>query len=288
MHIAVMPDSSTDAAPSFTNVTATIGRYTAADRVAFAVGSTGNIFMATVNGSGTLISQITPAATAAALTASVNSLPQPTHSMATSGTGLIKLSTLGTATPQALVTHLVDSATVSFTAGALVSGTWTMSSGVEGSNQANSLTLNGMSALSGNCGQNGNTPLVASIAPEAPSGSDVLAGFEVVGTIGQCMFVFNPTGSDSLLNTNSSKVFHCWPWMARITTPASCGTVDSTSVPTWCRCLATGNLDFANLQLFLLLRRIAQILVVREALLQASTSIVKPLQEQMFLRVELQ
>jgi len=209
MHIAVMPDSSTDAAPSFTNVTATIGRYTAADRVAFAVGSTGNIFMATVNGSGTLISQITPAATAAALTAtagsSLGTFSTP-HTMATSGTGLIKLSTLGTATPQALVTHLVDGATVSFTAGALVSGTWTMSSGVEGSNQANSLTLNGMSALSGNCGQNGNTPLVASIAPEAPSGSDVLTGFEVVGTIGQCMFVFNPTGSDSLLNTNSSKV----------------------------------------------------------------------------------
>ena len=49
MHIAVMPDSSSDAAPSFTNVTSTIGRYTAADRVAFAVGSTGDIFMATVN-----------------------------------------------------------------------------------------------------------------------------------------------------------------------------------------------------------------------------------------------
>jgi ectoine hydroxylase-related dioxygenase (phytanoyl-CoA dioxygenase family) len=32
---------------------ATIGRYTAADRVAFAVGSTGDIFMATVNGSST-------------------------------------------------------------------------------------------------------------------------------------------------------------------------------------------------------------------------------------------
>ena len=204
MHIAVMPDSSTDAAPSFTNVTATIGRYTAADRVAFAVGSTGNIFMATVNGSGTRISQITPAATAAALTASDNSLPQPTGDsakLATSGTGLIKLSTLGTATPQALVTHLVDGATVSFTAGALVSGTWTMSSGVEGSTQANSLALNGMSALSGNCGQNGGTPLVASIAPKAPSGSDVLTGFEVVGTIGQCMFVFNATGSGSLLST---------------------------------------------------------------------------------------
>ena len=199
MHIAVMPDSSTDTPPSFTNVTATIGRYTAADRVAFAVGSTGDIFMAAVNGSGTRISQITPAATAAALTASDNSLPQPTHTMATSGTGLIKLSTLGTATPQALVTHLVDGATVSFTAGALVSGTWTMSSGVEGSNQSN--TFNGMSALSGNCGQNGNTPLVASIAPEAPSGSDVLTGFEVVGTIGQCMFVFNATGSGSLLST---------------------------------------------------------------------------------------
>jgi hypothetical protein len=208
MHIAVMPDSSSDAAPSFTNVTATIGSYTAADRVAFAVGSGGDIFMATVNGSVTRISQITPAATAAALTASAGSLPQPTHTMATTGTGLIKLSTLGATTPQALVTHLVDGATVSFTAGALVSGTWTMSSGVEGATQSNSLALNGMNALSGNCGQNGGTPLVASIAPEAPSGSDVLTGFEVVGTIGQCMFVFNADGSGSLLGTafTSTKV----------------------------------------------------------------------------------
>ena len=199
MHIAVMPDSSSDAAPSFTNVTSTIGRYTAADRVAFAVGSTGDIFMATVNGSGTLISQITPATTAAALAATAGSLPQATHTMATTGTGLVKLSTLGTATPQAIVTHLVDGATVSLTVGALVSGTWTMSTGVEGATQANNLTLTGMNALSGNCGQNGGTPLVASIAPEAPSGSDVLNGFEVVGTIGQCMFVFNATGSGSLI-----------------------------------------------------------------------------------------
>jgi hypothetical protein len=208
MHIAVMPDSSSDAAPSFTNVTATIGRYSAADRVAFAVGSGGDIFMATVNGSGTQISQITPATTAAALTASAGSLPQPTHTMATTGTGLIKLSTLGAATPQALVTHLVDGSTVSFTAGALVSSTWTMSSGIEGATQSNNLTLSGMNALSGNCGQNGNTPLVASIAPEAPSGSDVLTGFEVVGTIGQCMFVFNADGSGSLLGTTftSTKV----------------------------------------------------------------------------------
>ena len=209
MHIAVMPDSSSDAAPSFTNVTATIGRYSAADRVAFAVGSSGgDIFMATVNGSGTQISQITPATTAAALTASAGSLPQPTHTMATTGTGLIKLSTLGAATPQALVTHLVDGATVSFTAGALVSGTWTMSSGIEGATQANNLTLSGMSGLTGNCGQNGNTPLVASIAPEAPSGSDILTGFEVVGTIGQCMFLFNATGTGSLLSTTfaSTKV----------------------------------------------------------------------------------
>ena len=201
MFIAVMPDSSSDAAPSFTNVTSTIGRYTAADRVAFAVGSTGDIFMATVNGTSTRISKITPAATAASLAATDASLPQPTHTMATSGTGLIKLSTLGTATPQALVTHLVDGSTVSVTVGALVSGAWTMSSGVEGSDQGNSLALNGISALSGKCGQNGGTPLVASIAPEAPSGSDVLTGFEVVGTIGQCMFVFNATGSGSLLST---------------------------------------------------------------------------------------
>jgi len=202
MYIAVMPDSSSDAAPSFVNVTSTISRYTAADRVAFAVGSTGDIFMATVNGSGTRISQITPAATAAALAAtagtSLGTFSSP-HTMATTGTGLVKLSTLGTATPQALVTHLVDGSTVSVTVGALVSGAWTMSSGVEGATQANNLTLTGMSALSGNCGQNGNTPLVASIAPEAPSGSDVLNGFEVVGTIGQCMFVFNATGSGSLV-----------------------------------------------------------------------------------------
>ena len=201
MHIAVMPDSSSDAAPSFTNVTSTIGRYTAADRVAFAVGSTGDIFMATVNGTGTRISQITPATTAAALAAVDFGTNPTTHSMATTGTGLIKLSTLGTATPQAFVTHRVDNATVEFNVGAIASGPtrWEVSSGVEGSDQANSLALNGISALSGKCGQNGGTPLVASIAPEAPSGSDVLSGFEVVGTIGQCMFVFNAAGSNSLI-----------------------------------------------------------------------------------------
>jgi len=203
MYIAVMPDSSSDAAPSFVNVTSTIGRYAAADRVAFAVGSTGDIFMATVNGTGTRISQITPAATAAALQATDFGTNPTTHSMATAGTGLIKLSTLGTATPKAFVTHRVDNATVEFNVGAIASGPtrWEVSSGVEGSTQANSLALNGMSALSGNCGQNGGTLLVASIAPEAPSGSDVLTGFEVVGTIGQCMFVFNATGSGSLLST---------------------------------------------------------------------------------------
>ena len=203
MSIAVMPDSSSDAAPSFTNVTSTIGRYAAADRVAFAVGSTGDIFMATVNGSGTRISQITPAATAAALAAIDFGTNPTTHSMATTGTGLIKLSTLGTATPQAFVTHRVDNATVEFNVGAIASGPtrWEVSAGVEGSDQANSLALNGISALSGKCGQNGATPLVASIAPEAPSGSDVLTGFEVVGTIGQCMFVFNATGSGSLIGT---------------------------------------------------------------------------------------
>jgi hypothetical protein len=202
MYIAVMPDSSSDAAPSFVNVTSTIGRYSAADRVAFAVGSTGDIFMATVNGTGTRISQITPAATAAALAATDFGTNPETHSMATAGTGLIKLSTLGTATPKAFVTHRVDNATVEFNVGAIASGPtrWEVSSGVEGATQANNLTLTGMNALSGNCGQNGGTPLVASIAPEAPSGSDdVLNGFEVVGTIGQCMFVFNATGSNSLI-----------------------------------------------------------------------------------------
>jgi hypothetical protein len=121
--------------------------------------------------------------------------------MATAGTGLIKLSTLGTATPKAFVTHRVDNATVEFNVGAIASGPtrWEVSSGVEGATQANNLTLTGMNALAGNCGQNGGTPLVASIAPEAPSGSDVLNGFEVVGTIGQCMFVFNATGSGSLI-----------------------------------------------------------------------------------------
>jgi hypothetical protein len=90
---------------------------------------------------------------------------------------------------------------VEFNVGAIASGPtrWEVSSGVEGATQANNLTLTGMNALAGNCGQNGGTPLVASIAPEAPSGSDVLNGFEVVGTIGQCMFVFNATGSGSLI-----------------------------------------------------------------------------------------
>jgi hypothetical protein len=44
-----------------------------------------------------------------------------------------------------------------------------------------------------NCGWNGNTGLVGSIAPVVPAG--VLAGLSVVGSIGQCMFTYNATGA---------------------------------------------------------------------------------------------
>jgi len=202
---AIVPDSTSDTSlAAFSDVTATITGYTSGDRVAFAAGSTGNIFMATVNGTATRISQFTtfgPGVTD--LRVGTGSLPQVTHTLATTGVGLIKLSTLGESTPQAFVTHLVDGATVSVTVGALVGGSWVTSDQVVGTTSDNSTSFDSITALSGNCGQNNNTPLVASIAPNAPGAGEVLSGIEVVGTIGQCMFAFNAVGTDTIIGSGS-------------------------------------------------------------------------------------
>ena len=197
---AIIPDSTSDTSPAaFAEVTSTITRYSSGDRVAFAVGNSGDMFMATVNGTGTLMSKFTTFGPGVSdIRVGEASLPQATHVLGTAGIGLIKLSTLGEATPQAFVTHVVDNATVSVSVGALVGGTWTVSTGVEGTNSDNSITFGSISSLSGNCGQNGTTPLVASIAPNAPGGGEILAGIEVVGTIGQCMFAFNASGATSI------------------------------------------------------------------------------------------
>ena len=191
---AVMPDSKTDTEPpTFVNVTTTIGRFSAGDRVAFAKGSGGEMFMAAINGTGIRVSQLAGTTSAGSITASAVSFTSgPTMTLATTGTGLVQMSTLGTATPQVIITHLVDGNTKSIQVSKNNSGTWANNSALKkaGNNDSN---FNTVTDISGICGQNGGTPLVASIAPVAPT-SGVLNGFEAVGTIGQCMWAYNSTG----------------------------------------------------------------------------------------------
>ena len=191
---AVMPDSNSDGAPAFTNVTSTIGRYSAGDRVAFARGSGGEMYMAAINGTGVQVSQLNGVTAASSIAATAVSFTSgPTMTLATTGTGLIMLSTLGTATPQVIVTHLVDNTTKSIQVSHNNSGTWANNSALKkaGNNDSNFSTVSDISSI---CGQNGGTPLVGSIAPAAPA-TGVLNGFESVGTIGQCMWAYNSTGS---------------------------------------------------------------------------------------------
>ena len=189
---AVMPDSKSDSAPTFVNVTSTIGRYTAGDRVAFATGSGGEMFMAAINGTNLRLSQLNGVTDAATLVAT--SVAGPTMTLATSGIGLVQMSTLGTATPQVVITHLVDGSTKSVQVSKNNSGTWVNNSSLKkaGNNDNN---FNAVTDISGICGQNGGTPLVASIAPVAPA-AGALNGFEAVGTIGQCMWAYNSTGGN--------------------------------------------------------------------------------------------
>ncbi|NBN90846.1 MAG: carboxypeptidase regulatory-like domain-containing protein, partial [Actinobacteria bacterium] len=189
---AVMPDSKSDSAPTFVNVTSTIGRYTAGDRVAFATGSGGEMFMAAINGTNLRLSQLNGVTDAATLVAT--SVAGPTMTLATSGIGLVQMSTLGTATPQVVITHLVDGSTKSVQVSKSNSGTWVNNSSLKkaGNNDNN---FNAVTDISGICGQIGGTPLVASIAPVAPA-AGALNGFEAVGTIGQCMWAYNSTGGN--------------------------------------------------------------------------------------------
>jgi hypothetical protein len=192
---AVMPDSKTDSAPTFVNVTSTIGRFAARDRVAFARGSGGEMFMASINGSGLTVSSLNGTSSAASIVATAVSFTSaPTMTLATTGVGLIHMSTLGTSTPQVIITHLVDNTTKSVQVSKNNSGTWVNNSSLKKSGN-NDTNFNAVTDISGICGQNNNTPLVASIAPVAPS-SGALNGFEAVGTIGQCMWAYNSTGGN--------------------------------------------------------------------------------------------
>ena len=192
---AVMPDSKSDTAPAFANVTSTIGRFTARDRVAFAKGSGGEMYMAAINAGGIQVSQLNGVTTAGEVRASAVSFTSgPTMTLATSGVGLIQMSTLGTATPQVIITHLVDGNTKTVQVSKNNSGTWANNSTLKkaGNNDNN---FNTVTDIAGSCGQNGGTPLVASIAPTTPA-AGVLNGFDAVGTIGQCMWAYNSTGAD--------------------------------------------------------------------------------------------
>ena len=191
---AVMPDSGSDTSPTFVNVS-TIARYAAGDRVAFDRGSGGEMYMASINASGVLVSQLSGSATASGITATaVSFTSDPSLTLATSGNGLILMSTLGTSTPQVIITHLVDGSTKSIQISQNNSGSWANNSRIKKAGN-DSTTFSSVSSIAGICGQNNDTPLVGSVAPVAPS-SGVLNGFESVGTIGQCMWAFNSTGAD--------------------------------------------------------------------------------------------
>ena len=191
---AVMPDSGSDTSPTFVNVS-TIARYTAGDRVAFDRGNGGEMYMASINASGVLVSQLSGSATASGITATaVSFTSDPSLTLATAGNGLILMSTLGTSTPQVIITHLVDGSTKSIQISQNNSGSWANNSSIKKAGNDNT-NFSSVSSIAGICGQNNDTPLVGSVAPVAPS-SGVLNGFESVGTIGQCMWAFNSTGAD--------------------------------------------------------------------------------------------
>ncbi|MBU6241722.1 MAG: hypothetical protein KJS66_08015, partial [Acidobacteria bacterium] len=204
---SVVPDSVTDTTPpSFVNVTATLGSfYAAGDDVAFAVGSTGNMYMFSVNGSGAKLAQLSLTGSAiSAAAAAENIATLNSHSLTRTGDTLVKLSTLGGATPRAFLTHSGDGSTT-FSVGYFNGTTWDVSGAgaLVGTDQPNLLTLAPYTNLQGKCGHNGNTALVGSIVNDLPTTGEVLFGAEVVGTIGQCMFFFNASGGAVSLGATS-------------------------------------------------------------------------------------
>ncbi len=205
---AVVPDSVTDtAAPSFVNVTATLSSFFAAgDDVAFAVGNTGNMFMMSINGSGAKIAQISLSGSSisASSAAAVNVASVQSHSLTRTGDALIKLSTLGTAAPKAFLTHS-GAGTPTLTIGYFNGATWDVSASnaLVGADQATGLSLSPYTNIQGKCGHNGNTALVGSIVNDAPGAGEILEGAEVVGTIGQCMYMFNSSGGAVTLGSAS-------------------------------------------------------------------------------------
>jgi hypothetical protein len=205
---AVVPDSIVDtAAPSFVNVTATLSSFfTAGDDVAFAVGNTGNMFMMSINGSGAKIAQISLSGSSisASSATTVNVASVQSHSLTRTGDALIKLSTLGTAAPKAFLTHS-GAGTPSLTIGYFNGTTWDVSasSALVVADQATSLSLSPIASIQGKCGHNGNTALVGSIVNDAPATGEILEGAEVVGTIGQCMYMFNASGGSVALGSAS-------------------------------------------------------------------------------------
>jgi len=200
---AVVPDSAADtAAPSFVNVSSTIGSYTAGDNVAFAVGSTGSMYMLTLNGnsnSAKLVQlSLSGNAISSTLVSSIN------HSLTTTGDTLVKLSTQGGATPKAFLTHSGDGSTT-MSVGYFDGSTWDISASnaIVGTDQSDSLNLSPYTSIQGKCGHNGNTALVGSIVNDLPASGEILFGAEVIGTIGQCMFLYNGSGGAVTLGSAS-------------------------------------------------------------------------------------
>jgi len=204
LYAAIVPDSVSDTtAPSFVNVGTLNSFYAAGDDVAFAVGSGGNMYMLAINGTGAKLAQlsVTSGAVSAVAATGQNNI---THSLTRTGDTLVKLSTLGTSAPKAFLTHSGAGSTT-LSVGFFTGGAWTISANTDivGTDQATSLSLSPYTSIQGKCGHNGNTALVGSIVNDAPGAGEVLEGAEVVGTIGQCMFMYNLSGGAVALGSAS-------------------------------------------------------------------------------------
>jgi len=209
---AIMPQANTDAAPSFAAATG-LGALGAASKVAFAPAASGNsIFMAVsdaANGAVTVSTLAPAASTVAGITASGSPVSTGISFTVTSSSGdMLMLSTLGSSVPKAVVAYDIESSAGTIKAASSSDGTtWTATSGMVGSNSADSNTLSSVTSIGGSglgqCGENGTSP-VGSIAPVAPAGA--ITGFTFAGSIRSCFFLVNNTGSSANLGSSGQSV----------------------------------------------------------------------------------
>ena len=202
---AVMPKANTDSEPtlaSFSAVTKSAG-----SKIAFVGAKTSDdVFAVVTNATDTTITSLqSGATTVGGITAGASSTVSVSLNATSSSGDLLFASTLGSNSVKAIVAYDIESS-----AGVIKVAFNNGTSWVERNDNAmvspgnNPLTGSSLQALSGvgqSCGENGTNP-VGSIAPAAPAGA--LADFEVVGTIRQCFFLFNDTGTAAFGSTGAT------------------------------------------------------------------------------------